>query len=119
MARNIQPATWLDPSDWANQPFIATPTPARASAAALSRIEAMFGRAASSGATVSGVAGAAGGAAMVCSLAASRNQAPVRAGGHFACASTSSMKLGAIRDSDEPGSSSDAAAFVLLLDLGL
>src|ERR1700676_2445025 len=40
MVKNSHPATALDPSDRANQPFVVMPTPASANAAATKRIEA-------------------------------------------------------------------------------
>src|SRR4051794_16256934 len=40
MARNSHPATSLDPSDRANQPFVVIPTPASANAATNKSIEA-------------------------------------------------------------------------------
>src|ERR1700722_15940784 len=40
MVRNSHPATALDPSDRANQPFVVMPTPASANAAATSKIAA-------------------------------------------------------------------------------
>jgi len=40
MAKKSHPAMSLDPSDRANQPFVATPTAASANAAAIKRIEA-------------------------------------------------------------------------------
>jgi hypothetical protein len=48
MARNNHPAASLDPSDRANHPFMATPTPANARAAARNRIGEMFRDGASS-----------------------------------------------------------------------
>jgi len=44
MARNSNPATSLDPSDRANQPFMVMPTTASANADAVNRIEAKRGR---------------------------------------------------------------------------
>jgi hypothetical protein len=48
VARNNHPAASLDPSDRANHPFMAMPTPAKARAAARNRIRQMLRRGASS-----------------------------------------------------------------------